>query len=167
MWENYVRTISNRSGLMCCKQTYVSEAIPLRTALRVQRVYIIVGDVRSEGFDTVLESFTVKCRFLRHSERKAVPIDQYTGSLPAGTVCFAYSNRTISPVMISAVDALTRFGVKRFNLPSYFCALEFCDRSNEQATGFKPDHLLPKPTQLHRVHREARASLSRWDTDHN
>lgn len=98
----------------------MAEAIPLRATLRVQRVAVIVGDILREGFDRVLEGLTAKSGLLGHIERKAVhPVSMARLTQCQDRGAAAYSSRTISPVWISAADALTRCGVRRFNLPSY------------------------------------------------
>ena len=96
--------------------TNVSETIPLCPALRVEMIYIVVGNVLCQGFDLVLEALSsesrrfwvvqgpTKAQFLaRHSNRLDTP----------------YLIGTISPVLISlAAAALTLVGVRRFKRPT-------------------------------------------------
>lgn len=49
----------------------VPEAVPLRAALRVQRVGIIVGVTGGDGFDGMLEGLALECRNGGDVEREA------------------------------------------------------------------------------------------------
>lgn len=60
--------------LDCCLlwKVYMAKSIPLRATLRVQRVAVVVGDIRREGFDRMLECLPAEGRLLGYIERKAV-----------------------------------------------------------------------------------------------
>ena len=51
------------------------KSIPLRPTLRVHGIRIVIGDIRSDCLDIMLEYLAVKSRFFRYRERKA---EQYT-----------------------------------------------------------------------------------------
>ena len=51
--------------------TYMPEPIPLRPALRVHNVRIIIGNAINKRLDVMLEHLAVKSRLLGHCERKA------------------------------------------------------------------------------------------------
>jgi hypothetical protein len=52
--------------------TYMSESIPLGSALRVHGVSIIIGDALNKRFDVMLEHLAVESWLLRHRERKTI-----------------------------------------------------------------------------------------------
>lgn len=52
-------------------RTYMSEAIPLSTALCIHGIRIVVSHIRNVCFDFVLEYFTTECRRHRYIKRKA------------------------------------------------------------------------------------------------
>ena len=54
-------------------RTYVPEPIPLCAALRVQRVDVVVHNVRHNRLDSMLEGLAVERRLLGDSERETVP----------------------------------------------------------------------------------------------
>jgi len=73
---NMAELVFNRNYESCthcslsnCK-TYMSETIPLGTALRVHNIGVIVSHIRNNWFDIVLEDLTTKCRRSGHIERE-------------------------------------------------------------------------------------------------
>lgn len=50
--------------------TYMAEAVPLSTALSVERVAVIIRDILSDGLVAVLKGFAIERRLLGHIERK-------------------------------------------------------------------------------------------------
>jgi hypothetical protein len=113
-------------------RTYMAESIPLSSALRVHDIQIIIADSTSQGLDLMLEDFTSKPDSTSQgldlmledftSKRRSLG---YVGREAISTLALfqrrrdgeTYSNRTISPVLISAAAAFTLAGVRRFNRP--------------------------------------------------
>lgn len=56
--------------------SYVSEAIPLRAALRVHVVDIVVGEVLSQSFDLLLKDFAAESRLVGYIKRKAIRVSK-------------------------------------------------------------------------------------------
>jgi hypothetical protein len=94
--------------------TYMAESIPLSSALRVHDIQIIIADSTSQGLDLMLEDFSSKRRSLGYVGREAISTLALFQRRRDGET---YSNRTISPVLISAAAAFTLAGVRRFNRP--------------------------------------------------
>ena len=53
-------------------ETCMSEAIPLRAALRIQGPHIIICKIVYQRLDLMLEALARKCRGTWHVQRKAV-----------------------------------------------------------------------------------------------
>lgn len=69
MWANYGR-IRPRFRLVVII-TYMPEPIPLRPALGVHDISIIIGNAINKRFDIMLQDLAVKSRLLGYCERKA------------------------------------------------------------------------------------------------
>jgi hypothetical protein len=65
----YIRSIQKEKGRA---RTYMSESIPLSSALRIHDIQIIVANSTAQGLDLMLEDFTSKRRRLRHVGREAI-----------------------------------------------------------------------------------------------
>ena len=97
----------------------MSKSVPLCATLCIQGVGVIIYDVLGDSLDLMFERFAVECGLLGYIKRKTI-----NNSAKENSSFFFfrkevfYSNRTISPVLISLADALTRAGVKRFSLPN-------------------------------------------------
>lgn len=75
IWPNYGRIRQGYEGWFCLPLeeiiTYMSESIPLRPALRVHNVSIIISNAINKRFDVMLEHLAIKSRLLGYCERKA------------------------------------------------------------------------------------------------
>lgn len=110
---------------------YMAESIPLGATLSVQSVRIIVGNAINQTLDVVLELLPAKSGCLGNIEGEATWLSEWmsqfnkSGRMWVGLRAVvlscttviprrcndsreAHSNRTISPVVISAAAALTR-----------------------------------------------------------
>jgi hypothetical protein len=100
----------------------MSESIPLRSTLCIELVRVVVCDPFQQRFDTVDEFLSTKARLLWHIQGKAVVSYVLASGFDLngrlGGKGNPYFSGTISPVLISAAAAFTRFGVKRFSRPS-------------------------------------------------
>lgn len=98
----------------------VPESVPLGAALRVEVVEIVVGEVRGERLDVVLEGFAAECGCTGYVEGEAGcdEAGQVRG-IGEGLDRFpSHLTDTISPLCISFAAAATRFGVRRLSRPS-------------------------------------------------
>lgn len=115
----------------------MSEAIPLRAALRVQGVGVVVGKARGEGLDGVLKGLTVEGgngRDIEREAREGVSVGLF-GRMAT------YLRLTMSPSVMSLAAAATLARVKRLSRPS-------CVSSDRLLPGeflILPDHHYPKP----------------------
>lgn len=66
------RSFDSYREISCPLKTHMSETIPLRTALRVQSVAVVIRDILSESLDGVLECLTAKGWLLWDCKRETI-----------------------------------------------------------------------------------------------
>lgn len=97
----------------------MSETIPLGSALGVQLIFIVIGNAFRQWLDGMFEFLPTETWLFGNVQWETVYLAVSMGCYMVREGGRAYSNGTISPVLISADAALTLCGVKRFNLPIY------------------------------------------------
>lgn len=115
------RAINVHSGgavveLPCLNKGDVSESIPLRTALRVQRVDIVVHETGGDRLDGMLERLALEGRNGGDVQGKAEEMRSVCLGLIGRRE--AYLRLTISPSVMSLAAAATLAGVRRLSRPS-------------------------------------------------
>lgn len=116
---------------------HVPEPVPLRAALRVQRVDVIVGVTGGDGLDGVFEGLAGEGGNGRDVQREAeggVSMDVFGRRMP-------YLRLTISPSVTSLAAAATLGGVRRLRRPNCISS----DRVLPSKFLVLPDHHFPKP----------------------